>query len=191
MASIAQFWNINFTFGSFWVHTITLHFQHWQKRWLWLCTFALPLFPSLEQCQNKYFSCKPKCITVVLPSPKIVLLAGRSSLCVTFAQHCEFEMASYTKDLTSICSDLANVMIIDNSPSVYKGNPGQYSAMNIVERTCLLSLQVHITTLISYIPSMLVFRGCKVEDTCTVYRQLIWLLIGLIFPSAATQQKYE
>ncbi|XP_065186974.1 CTD nuclear envelope phosphatase 1 homolog [Sycon ciliatum] len=61
-----------------------------------------------------------------------------------YRQHCVFETASYTKDLKTICSDLANVMIIDNSPSVYKGNPDNAipipSWVNDSRDTALLSL---------------------------------------------------
>ena len=39
-------------------------------------------------------------------------------------QHCQFEMFSYTKDLSTIGSDLSSTFIIDNSPGAYKSYPG-------------------------------------------------------------------
>ena len=36
------------------------------------------------------------------------------------------DMNGYTKDLTMVCEDLSNIFILDNSPSAYRSNPGQY-----------------------------------------------------------------
>ena len=41
-------------------------------------------------------------------------------------QHCQFEMFSYTKDLSTISTDLSSIFIIDNSPGAYKSYPGKY-----------------------------------------------------------------
>lgn len=43
-----------------------------------------------------------------------------------YRQHCTPEMGSYTKDLAAICSDLASVFILDNSPGAYRAYPRQY-----------------------------------------------------------------
>lgn len=40
-----------------------------------------------------------------------------------YRQHCTPEMGSYTKDLAAICSDLASVFILDNSPGAYRAYP--------------------------------------------------------------------
>jgi len=40
-------------------------------------------------------------------------------------QHCQFEMFSYTKDLSTISTDLSSIFIIDNSPGAYKSYPGK------------------------------------------------------------------
>lgn len=40
-----------------------------------------------------------------------------------YRQHCTPEMGSYTKDLSAICSDLASVFILDNSPGAYRAYP--------------------------------------------------------------------
>ena len=44
--------------------------------------------------------------------------------CRPVLQHCQFEMFSYTKDLSTIGSDLSSTFIIDNSPGAYKSYPG-------------------------------------------------------------------
>jgi len=45
---------------------------------------------------------------------------------VPFAlQHCQFEMFSYTKDLSTISTDMSSIFIIDNSPGAYKSYPGK------------------------------------------------------------------
>ncbi|XP_050523571.1 CTD nuclear envelope phosphatase 1 [Daktulosphaira vitifoliae] len=40
-----------------------------------------------------------------------------------YRQHCTPEMGSYTKDLTSVSSDLSSVFILDNSPAAYRAFP--------------------------------------------------------------------
>jgi len=40
-----------------------------------------------------------------------------------YRQHCTPEMGSYTKDLTSVSSDLSRVFILDNSPAAYRAFP--------------------------------------------------------------------
>ncbi|KAL5240766.1 hypothetical protein ACI65C_008176 [Semiaphis heraclei] len=40
-----------------------------------------------------------------------------------YRQHCTPEMGSYTKDLTSVSSDLSKVFILDNSPAAYRAFP--------------------------------------------------------------------
>lgn len=42
-----------------------------------------------------------------------------------YRQHCTPEMGSYTKDLAAICSDLASVFILDNSPGAYRAYPSE------------------------------------------------------------------
>lgn len=44
-----------------------------------------------------------------------------------YRQHCTPEMGSYTKDLSAICSDLASVFILDNSPGAYRAYPRKYN----------------------------------------------------------------
>ena len=50
-----------------------------------------------------------------------------------YRQHCTLDFGSYTKDLSAICSDLASVFILDNSPGAYRSYPGtiQTLAMTI------------------------------------------------------------
>jgi CTD nuclear envelope phosphatase 1 len=43
-----------------------------------------------------------------------------------YRQHCTLDFGSYTKDLSAICSDLASVFILDNSPGAYRAYPGTY-----------------------------------------------------------------
>ena len=43
-----------------------------------------------------------------------------------YRQHCTLDFGSYTKDLSAICSDLASVFILDNSPGAYRSYPGQF-----------------------------------------------------------------
>jgi len=40
-----------------------------------------------------------------------------------YRQHCTLDFGSYTKDLSAICSDLASVFILDNSPGAYRSYP--------------------------------------------------------------------
>lgn len=40
-----------------------------------------------------------------------------------YRQHCTLDNCSYTKDLSSICTDLSKIFILDNSPGAYKGYP--------------------------------------------------------------------
>ena len=42
-----------------------------------------------------------------------------------YRQHCTLDFGSYTKDLSAICSDLASVFILDNSPGAYRSYPGK------------------------------------------------------------------
>ncbi|XP_048417670.1 CTD nuclear envelope phosphatase 1-like isoform X3 [Stegostoma tigrinum] len=37
--------------------------------------------------------------------------------------HCTLELGSYVKDLAAIHSDLSSIVILDNSPSAYRGHP--------------------------------------------------------------------
>uniref|UniRef100_UPI00398F35F0 CTD nuclear envelope phosphatase 1-like isoform X3 n=1 Tax=Pristiophorus japonicus TaxID=55135 RepID=UPI00398F35F0 len=41
-----------------------------------------------------------------------------------YRQHCTLELGSYVKDLAAIHSDLSSIVILDNSPSAYRGHPG-------------------------------------------------------------------
>lgn len=41
-----------------------------------------------------------------------------------YRQHCTPDLGSYTKDLSAISVDLANVFILDNSPGAYRAYPG-------------------------------------------------------------------
>jgi len=40
-----------------------------------------------------------------------------------YRQHCQFELLSYTKDLSTITNDLSSIFIIDNSPGAYRSYP--------------------------------------------------------------------
>lgn len=40
-----------------------------------------------------------------------------------YRQHCTPDFSSYTKDLSSISSDLTSVFILDNSPGAYRAYP--------------------------------------------------------------------
>uniref|UniRef100_A0A8C4N155 protein-serine/threonine phosphatase n=1 Tax=Eptatretus burgeri TaxID=7764 RepID=A0A8C4N155_EPTBU len=40
-----------------------------------------------------------------------------------YRQHCTVEMGSYTKNLSAVHADLASIIILDNSPSAYRGHP--------------------------------------------------------------------
>jgi len=40
-----------------------------------------------------------------------------------YRQHCTFEIGSYTKDLSAICSDSSKIFILDNSPGAYRSFP--------------------------------------------------------------------
>ncbi|XP_067873590.1 CTD nuclear envelope phosphatase 1A isoform X5 [Heterodontus francisci] len=40
-----------------------------------------------------------------------------------YRQHCTLELGSYVKDLAAIHSDLSSIVILDNSPSAYRGHP--------------------------------------------------------------------
>lgn len=42
-----------------------------------------------------------------------------------YRQHCTPEMGSYTKDLSTVCRDLASVFILDNSPGAYRSYPSK------------------------------------------------------------------
>ncbi|XP_043473594.1 CTD nuclear envelope phosphatase 1 homolog isoform X1 [Leptopilina heterotoma] len=61
-----------------------------------------------------------------------------------YRQHCTPEMGSYTKDLAAICSDLASVFILDNSPGAYRAYPNNAipikSWFSDASDTALLSL---------------------------------------------------
>ena len=53
-------------------------------------------------------------------------------------QHCQFEMFSYTKDLSTISMDLSSIFIIDNSPGAYKSYPGKCTInTNILTRSII------------------------------------------------------
>lgn len=49
-----------------------------------------------------------------------------------YRQHCTPEMGSYTKDLSAICSDLASVFILDNSPGAYRAYPRKYICIILI-----------------------------------------------------------
>ena len=51
-----------------------------------------------------------------------------------YRQHCTPEMGSYTKDLAAICSDLASVFILDNSPGAYRAYPSEFKK----SETCIV-----------------------------------------------------
>ncbi|XP_061422113.1 CTD nuclear envelope phosphatase 1 [Lethenteron reissneri] len=40
-----------------------------------------------------------------------------------YRQHCTVELGSYTKNLMAVHGDLASIVILDNSPSAYRGHP--------------------------------------------------------------------
>ncbi|KAG8222227.1 hypothetical protein J437_LFUL001425 [Ladona fulva] len=40
-----------------------------------------------------------------------------------YRQHCTPELGSYTKDLSTICPNLASIFILDNSPGAYRAYP--------------------------------------------------------------------
>uniref|UniRef100_A0A4W3GKW5 protein-serine/threonine phosphatase n=1 Tax=Callorhinchus milii TaxID=7868 RepID=A0A4W3GKW5_CALMI len=40
-----------------------------------------------------------------------------------YRQHCTLELGSYVKDLAAIHKDLSSIIILDNSPSAYRGHP--------------------------------------------------------------------
>ena len=52
-----------------------------------------------------------------------------------YRQHCTLDFGSYTKDLSAICSDLASVFILDNSPGAYRSYPGK-DYMHSVAQKC-------------------------------------------------------
>nr|XP_054344343.1 CTD nuclear envelope phosphatase 1-like [Pongo pygmaeus] len=47
-----------------------------------------------------------------------------------YAQHCTLELGSYIKDLPVIHSDLSSVVILDNSPRVYRSHPDKAITIN-------------------------------------------------------------
>jgi TFIIF-interacting CTD phosphatase-like protein len=49
-----------------------------------------------------------------------------------YRQHCTLDFGSYTKDLSAICSDLASVFILDNSPGAYRAYPGTFLSLGII-----------------------------------------------------------
>lgn len=61
-----------------------------------------------------------------------------------YRQHCTLEFGSYTKDLTTISSDITSVFILDNSPAAYRAYPNNaipiQSWFNDPSDTCLLNL---------------------------------------------------
>jgi hypothetical protein len=62
-----------------------------------------------------------------------------------YRQHCTPEMGSYTKDLATICSDLASVFILDNSPGAYRSYPRKnifHTLLNVRDIHLSLSLSV-------------------------------------------------
>jgi len=58
-------------------------------------------------------------------------------------QHCQFEMFSYTKDLSTISTDLSSIFIIDNSPGAYKSYPGKQSVLHCDLFELLITLIFH------------------------------------------------
>ena len=50
-----------------------------------------------------------------------------------YRQHCTLDYGSYTKDLSAINPDLSSIFILDNSPGAYRGYPGLFDIIIVIE----------------------------------------------------------
>ena len=60
-----------------------------------------------------------------------------------YRQHCTLDFGSYTKDLSAICSDLASVFILDNSPGAYRSYPGTIQTLALTK----INPKIHVPVL--------------------------------------------
>ncbi|XP_069775213.1 CTD nuclear envelope phosphatase 1A-like isoform X2 [Narcine bancroftii] len=59
-----------------------------------------------------------------------------------YRQHCTLELGSYVKDLAAIHNDLSSIVILDNSPSAYRGHPANHQWADIASNRASWRLTV-------------------------------------------------